>query len=89
MEERQTYYNCVGYHGGRVLAHSNSMLGSNFIGEMVKEFITGLQVVDSISEPLRIYCDNSAIISSSFFFFFFSKNKKRGKRIDIKYLVVK
>ena len=39
--------------------------------------------MDSISKPLRVYCDNSAAV-------FFSKNNKSGsanKHIDIKCLV--
>ena len=28
----------------------------------LKNFITGLQVLNSISKPIRIYCDNSATI---------------------------
>ena len=28
----------------------------------LRSFISGIQVVDSISKPLRIYCDNSAIV---------------------------
>ena len=49
----------------------------------LRSFI-GLRVVDSISRPLRIYCDDLATVC-------FSKNSKRGSRnkhIDIKYLVV-
>ena len=51
----------------------------------MKSFISGLRIVDSISKPLRIYCDNSAAV-------FFAKNNKSGsqsKHIDIKYLVLK
>ena len=51
----------------------------------LRNFITRLRVVDSISKPLRVYCDNSAAV-------FFSKNNKSGsanKHIDIKYLVVR
>ncbi|XP_075088456.1 secreted RxLR effector protein 161-like [Nicotiana tabacum] len=51
----------------------------------LKNFISGLRIVDSISRPLRIFCDNSAAV-------FFSKNNKSGKRskhIDIKYLMVR
>ena len=51
----------------------------------LRNFISGLGVVDSIAIPLRIYCDNTAIV-------FFSKNGKfssRSKHIDLKYLVVK
>ncbi len=42
-------------------------------------------VVDTISKPLKIYCDNSAAV-------FFSKNdkySKGAKHIELKYLVVK
>ena len=52
---------------------------------MFKSFITGLRIVDSISRPLRIYCDNSVAV-------FMAKNNKSGsqsKHIDIKYLAIK
>jgi len=45
-------------------------------------FISGLGVVDSISKPLKLYCDNSTAV-------FFSKNDKcsRGaKHMELKYL---
>ncbi|XP_070010878.1 secreted RxLR effector protein 161-like [Nicotiana sylvestris] len=51
----------------------------------LKNFISGLRIVDSISRPLRIFCDNSATV-------FFSKNNKSGsqsKHINIKYLMVR
>ncbi|XP_070009268.1 secreted RxLR effector protein 161-like [Nicotiana tabacum] len=51
----------------------------------LKNFISGLRIVDSISRPLRIFCDNSAAV-------FFSKNNRSGSRskhIDIKYLMVR
>ena len=41
--------------------------------------------MDSISRPLRLYCDNSAVV-------FMAKNSKIGcqnKHIDIKYLVIR
>ena len=53
-------------------------------GVWMKSFISGLRLVDSISRPLRIYCDNSAAI-------FLAKNNKSGSRnkhIDIKYLAI-
>jgi len=46
-------------------------------------FISGLGVVDSISKPLKIYCDNSAAV-------FFSKNdkySKGAKHMELKYFV--
>ncbi|XP_060216703.1 secreted RxLR effector protein 161-like [Lycium barbarum] len=50
----------------------------------LKNFISGLRVVDFVARPLRIFCDNSAVV-------FFSKNNKSGCRsnhIAIKYLMV-
>ena len=51
----------------------------------LRNFISGLGIVDSIAKPLRIYCDNTAAI-------FFSKNDryiKGAKHMDLKYLSVK
>jgi len=51
----------------------------------LKNFIPGLRVVDSISGPLTLYCDNQLAVLYS------SNNKSSGaaKHIDIKYHVVK
>ena len=54
-------------------------------GVWLKSFIYGLIVMDSISRPLRIFCDNSAVV-------FLAKNSKSGSRskhIDIKYLAIR
>ncbi|XP_074278345.1 secreted RxLR effector protein 161-like [Silene latifolia] len=51
----------------------------------LKRFISGLRVVDSITRPIRMYCDNSAAV-------FIAKNNRSGsrsKQIDIKYLAIK
>jgi hypothetical protein len=51
----------------------------------LKNFIPGLEVVDSISKPLLLYCNNEPAI-------FYSNNNKSSaatKHIDIKYYVVK
>ena len=51
----------------------------------LQNFISRLGVVDTITKPLKIYCDNSVAI-------FFSKNDKysRGaKHMELKYFVVK
>ena len=53
-------------------------------GVWLKSFISGLRVVDSISKPLKIDCDNSAAI-------FMAKNNKsssRNKNLNIKYLAI-
>ena len=41
-------------------------------GLWLRNFISGLGVVDSIAKPLRIQCDNTAAV-------FFSKNDKYSK----------
>uniref|UniRef100_A0A2N9GQF3 Integrase catalytic domain-containing protein n=1 Tax=Fagus sylvatica TaxID=28930 RepID=A0A2N9GQF3_FAGSY len=54
-------------------------------GVWLKSFISRLRIMDSISRPLRIYCDNSAAV-------FMAKNNKSGSRskhIDIKYLAIR
>ena len=51
----------------------------------LRNFISGLGVVDSIAKPMTIYCDNSAAV-------FFSKNGKYSngsKHMEVKYLVVR
>ncbi|XP_042983339.1 secreted RxLR effector protein 161-like [Carya illinoinensis] len=54
-------------------------------GVWLKSFISGLRVMDSITKPLRIYCNNSASI-------FMAKNnnsESRSKHINIKYLAIR
>eukprot|EP00253_Pinus_taeda_P009247 PITA_09247 len=54
-------------------------------GVWLKSFISGLRIMDSISKPLRMYCDNSIVV-------FMAKNNKSGSRnkhIDIKYLAIR
>ncbi|CAL2256677.1 unnamed protein product [Prunus armeniaca] len=51
----------------------------------LKNFITGLRVVDSIARPVQIFCDNSATV-------FYSRNNKRSagtKHLEIKFLLVR
>jgi hypothetical protein len=51
----------------------------------LKKFIHGLRLIDSISKPLMIYCDNKARI-------FFSHNNKSSeaiKHIDLRYLIMR
>jgi len=40
-------------------------------GVWLKSFMSGLRVVDSISRPLKLYCDNFVVV-------FMSKNNKSG-----------
>jgi len=51
----------------------------------LRNFISGLGVVESIVSPLKIYCDNSVAV-------FFSKNDKYfkgAKHMELKYFVIK
>ena len=51
----------------------------------LKNFISRLLVIDSISQPIKIFCDNSVVV-------FFSKNNKSSKgskHIELKYLTVR
>ena len=51
----------------------------------LKNFSSGLRVMDTVAKPIKLLCDNAAAV-------FFSKNNKSGSRskhIDIKYLVVR
>ena len=51
----------------------------------LRKFVSPLEIVDSISRPLKLYCDNSAAIS-------FSKNTTSSscsKYIDIKFYFIK
>lgn len=51
----------------------------------LRNFISALGVMDSISRPLKLYCDNSTTLS-------FSRNTRstsRSKHIDIKFYFVK
>ena len=51
----------------------------------LRNFVGGLKIVDSTVRPIKIFCDNRAVI-------FFSKNNKSGSRskhIDIKYFWVR
>ncbi|WVZ17437.1 hypothetical protein V8G54_010419 [Vigna mungo] len=51
----------------------------------LRNFVSRLDIINSIARPIRIYCDNSTVV-------FFSKNdkySKGAKHMDLKYLLVK
>lgn len=51
----------------------------------LQNFVTSLHIIGSIEKPLKVYCDNSAVV-------LYSDNNMsstKSKFIDIKYLVVK
>ncbi|KAJ0432634.1 putative RNA-directed DNA polymerase [Helianthus annuus] len=54
-------------------------------GMLLRNLITGLKIVNSISRPLKLYCDNSAAVSFS------NSNSSTGAGLylDTKYLFVR
>ena len=66
-------------------AEFGSCFEATSYGVWMKSFISGLRIVDSISRPLKVFCDNSAAV-------FLAKNNQSGSRsqhIDIKYLAIR
>lgn len=54
-------------------------------GIWLKNFVTGLQIVEGIERPLKLYCDNeSAVLYSNN-----NRSSTKSEHIDIKFLVVK
>ena len=54
-------------------------------GMWLRNFVTGLHIVDGIERPLKLFCDNKSTV-------LYSNNNKsstKSKLIDIKFLVVK
>ena len=54
-------------------------------GIWLRNFITGLRIMDGIERPLNLFCDNiSAVLYSNK-----NRSSTKSKFIDIKFLVVK
>ena len=54
-------------------------------GIWLRNFVTGLRIMDDIERPLKLCCDNKSVV-------LYSKNNRsltKSKHIDIKFLVVK
>ena len=51
----------------------------------IRNFILALGVVDSISKPLKLFCDNSAVVAFSMN----TRSTSRSKHIDVKFYFVK
>ena len=54
-----------------MVAEFISLFEATSQGIWLKSFMAGLQVIDSIPRPLKIYCDNSAVV-------ILAKNNKSG-----------
>jgi len=82
----------VSWRGAKQTLTATSTMEAEFVscfeatshGVWLKSFISGLKVVDSISRPLKMYCDNSAAV----FMAKYNKSGSQSKHIDIKYLAV-
>src|SRR5438270_4661111 len=54
-------------------------------GLWLRNFVSGLRILEGIEKPLKIYCDNnSAVMYSSN-----NRSSSKSKHIDIKFLAVK
>ena len=54
-------------------------------GIWLRNFVTGLRIMEGIKRPLKLYCDNkSAVLYSNN-----NRSSSRSKHIDIRFLVVK
>jgi hypothetical protein len=55
------------------------------LGIWLRNFVTGLRILNGIERPLKLYCDNnSAVLYSNN-----NRSSSKSKHIDIKFLVVK
>ena len=51
----------------------------------MRNFVSGLRIIDGVDRPLKLYCDNkSAVLYSNN-----NRSSTKSKHIDIKFLVVK
>ena len=54
-------------------------------GILLRNFVTGLRIVDTIERPLKIFCDNNSVVLHSNN----NRSSAKSKHIDIKFLIVK
>ncbi|KAH9656751.1 hypothetical protein KPL70_022797 [Citrus sinensis] len=54
-------------------------------GIWLRNFVTGLRILEGVEKPLKIFCDNK----SSVLYFNNNRSSTKSKHIDIKFLVVK
>ena len=53
-------------------------------GIWLRNFVTGLRIMDGIERPLKLFCDNKSAV-----LYFNNRSSTKSKFIDIKFLVVK
>lgn len=80
MEKCKIVRHCCIDYGGWVYG----MFWGIVHGLKLHNFVSRLEIVDSIAKPLKICCDNSIVV-------FFSKNKysKGAKHMELKYFTIK
>ena len=77
----------------QTLTTSSTMAAVEFVacyeasnhGIWLRNFVTGLQIVEGIERPLKLYCDNKSVV-------LYSNNNRsstKSNHIDIKFLFVK
>ncbi|GJW97700.1 retrovirus-related pol polyprotein from transposon TNT 1-94 [Tanacetum coccineum] len=92
-KEKMVYLDCLKRPISIKFLRDSSIMEAEFVAcyeatihaLWLQNFISELGVVDTVSKPLKIYCDNAATI-------FFSKNDKYSKcakHMDIKFFIVK
>ena len=54
-------------------------------GIWLRNFVTGLRILEGVERPLKIFCDNKSVVLYSNN----SRSSTKLKHIDIKFLVVK
>ena len=83
----------VSWRSAKKTLITSSIMAAEFVacyeasnhGIWLKNFVIGLQIVEGIERPLRLYCDNKSVV-------LYSNNNRsstKSKHIDIKFLVVK
>ena len=54
-------------------------------GIWLRNFVTGLRIVDTVERPLKIFCDNNSAV----LYYNNNRSSTKSKHIDIKFLIVK
>ncbi|XP_040867759.1 secreted RxLR effector protein 161-like [Glycine max] len=83
----------VSWHSAKETLTTSSTMAAKFVacyvasnhGIWLRNFVTGLQIMEGIERPLKLYCDNKLVV-------LYSNNNRssaKSKHIDIKFLVVK
>jgi len=83
----------VSWRSAKQTLTTSSIMATKFVacyeasnhGIWLRNFVTGLQIVEGIERPLKLYCDNKSVVLYSIN----NRSLTKSKHIDIKFLVVK